>query len=95
MIDLLNARAKLKGKASTFGTKDILARMSAVDSDIAKESDALSKILNPNSDDAKNARARIAKLNNLRDTLSKLAGFMPHQVDSDTRKATISKASGG
>ena len=89
VIDVLNARAKLKGKSSAFGMKDILTRVTAIDNSIAKEREALSKILDPKSDDAKAIRAKISKLTNLRDSLSVMAGFEPFSVSSEDRKKTI------
>lgn len=89
VVDVLNARAKLKGKSSTFGMKDILTRVTAIDNSIAKEREALSKILDPKSDDAKAIRAKISKLTNLRDSLSVMAGFEPFSVSSEDRKKTI------
>ena len=92
VVDLLNARAKLKGKTDTFGTKDILTRLTAVDNSIAKERDALAKMLNPESEDAEKIRRKIITLTNLRDNLSMLAGFKPFTTTSDSRKATIAGA---
>ena len=92
IIDVLNARAKLKGKSSAFGIKDILTRVTAIDNSIAKEREALSKILDPKSDDAKAIRAKINKLTNLRDNLSVMAGFEPFSVSSEDRKKTIASS---
>ena len=92
VVDLLNARAKLKGKTDTFSTKDILTRLTAVDNSIAKERDALAKMLNPESEDAEKIRRKIITLTNLRDNLSMLAGFKPFTTTSDSRKATIAGA---
>jgi len=92
VIDVLNARAKLKGKTSTFGMKDILTRISAIDGNISKERENLNKRMMDNPTDKEGIQAiknKISKLTNLRDSLSVMSGIEPFSVSKDARKKAI------
>lgn len=92
VVDLLNARAKLAKNKNTFGTKDILTRISAIDGDISKERENLNKRMMDNPTDKEGIQSikdKIMKLTNLRDRLSVLGGFEPFEISSEARKKLI------
>jgi len=92
VIDLINARAKLAKNKNTFGTKDILTRISAIDGDISKERENLNKRMMDNPTDKEGIQSikdKIMKLTNLRDRLSVLGGFEPFEISSEARKKLI------
>jgi len=97
VIDILNARSKLAKNKNTFSTKDILTRMSAVDSDLMKAEENLNKALYDRPADKEGhtaIRNQIRKLTELRDRLQILAGFEGTTTNKESRAKLIKELTG-
>ena len=97
VIDILNARAKLSKNKNAFSTKEILTRMSAVDSDLMKAQENLNEALydRPADKEAHEAiRNQIRKLTELRDRLQILAGFEGTTTNKESRAKLIKESTG-
>ena len=97
VIDILNARAKLSKNKNAFSTKEILTRMSAVDSDLMKAQENLNKALFDRPADKEGHEAirnQIRKLTELRDKLQILAGFEGTTTNKESRAKLIKELTG-